>query len=200
MSTRTVRFAPPIVALAVACAPAAYAQDSAQNNDTDMIGPVLEEAEKAYRVPEPEPERPSDCATPIGNEIVVCAPIEGDPDRYRVTSRLDEGDDSHLEWTGQAPDVSGPGIFKGPATVGGLCIIPPCPKDPVYYFDIEALPEAPPGSDADRIARGLAPRGSRYDGGSVKAGEREEPAPESGNETALDPAGDTAPDTTEPER
>lgn len=30
---------------------------------------------------------------------------------------------------------------------------------PALIIDIKALPEAPPGSDADRVARGLAPRG-----------------------------------------
>lgn len=32
------------------------------------------------------------------------------------------------------------------------------PEQPLI-IDVEALPEAPPGSDADRIARGLPPRG-----------------------------------------
>ena len=58
------------------------------------------------------------------------------------------------------PDVAGPGIFRGPATVSGLCLIPPCPKEPALIIDIESLPEAPPGSDADRIARGLPPLGN----------------------------------------
>lgn len=131
----------------------------------DLVGPLLERAQDAYAQPEPERERPADCPEAVGNEIVVCAPIEQDSDRFRVTSRLEQDDESHLAWSGEAPDVSGPGIFKGPATVGGLCLIPPCPKPPVYIFDVTALPEAPPGSDADRIGRGLAPRGSGYDGG-----------------------------------
>lgn len=61
----------------------------------------------------------------------------------------------------RAPDVSGPGIFKGPATIGGLCIpgLAKCPPPPAYMVDFSTIPEAPPGSDADRIARGLAPRG-----------------------------------------
>ena len=115
--------------------------------------------------------------------IVVCAPVEGDPEQFRVASRLEKGDDSHLSWSGEAPNVAGPGIFTGPATVSGLCVIPPCPPPPVYMIDVTALPEAPPGSDADRIARGLAPRGSRYDDGEaqVVAGEkRAAPVPPEG--------------------
>ena len=193
MSTRTVRFAPPLFALALAGGLSVPAMAQQTVDDEDVIGPMLEEARKAYRVDEPEPERPADCPEAVGNEILVCAPIEGDPDRYRVTSSLEKGDDSHLSWSGQAPDVSGPGIFKGPATVGGMCFIPPCPKDPVYYIDVAALPEAPPGSDADRIARGLAPRGSRYDDGESQV---------AGIETEEDPAdtsqGDAAEAATEP--
>lgn len=56
-------------------------------------------------------------------------------------------------------DVAGAGIFRGPATISGGCFIPPCPPPKALMIDIEALPEPPPGSDADRIARGLAPRG-----------------------------------------
>ena len=160
MSTRSVRFAPPLFALALAAVPCAPALAQQDGGDEDVVGPMLEEARKTYRVDPPEPERPADCPEAVGNEILVCAPVESDPDRYRITSSLDNGDDSHLSWGGEAPDVSGPGIFKGPATVGGLCFIPPCPKDPVYVVDVAALPEAPPGSDADRIARGLAPLGN----------------------------------------
>ena len=141
MSTRTVRFAPHLLALALTggLSVPAMAQQSAE--DEDIVGPMLEEARKTYRVDEPEPERPADCPEAVGNEILVCAPIEGDPDRYRIGSSLDKGDDSHLSWDGQPPNVDGPGIFKGPATVGGLCFIPPCPKDPVYVVDVAALPE-----------------------------------------------------------
>ena len=140
----------------------------------DKIGPMLERAREAYQVEEPPPPPPADCAgSDDENTIIVCAPTESDPDRYRVPSRLESGDDSHLEWTGQAPDVSGPGIFKGPATVSGLCIIPPCPKPPVYMIDFSTLPDAPPGSDADRIGRGLAPRGSQYDDGEIAEDETE---------------------------
>ena len=48
----------------------------------------------------------------------------------------------------RAPNVSGlPDCSRGCIGLGG---VPP----PMYYFDITALPEAPPDSDADRIARG----------------------------------------------
>lgn len=162
MSIRSVEIASMGVALA-ALFPGALC---AQSTGGDVVGPMLERAREAYTEDEPAPEQPADCEV-SGDEtmIIVCAPIDDDPDRYRVTSRLDKADDSHLSWGGQAPDVSGPGIFKGKATISGLCIVPPCPPPPVYMIDVTALPEAPPGSDADRIGRGLAPRGSRYDDG-----------------------------------
>ena len=123
--------------------------------------------------------------------IVVCAPVEGDPEQFRVASRLEKGDDSHLSWSGEAPNVAGPGIFTGPATVSGLCVIPPCPPPPVYMIDVTALPEAPPGSDADRIARGLAPRGSRYDEGEALV-EAEAIAGSAADGSDTGPATDTA--------
>ena len=86
---------------------------AAAQDREDVVGPVLEDARRAYAAPEPERELPADCPESADNEIVVCAPVEQNPDQYRVQSRLERGDESHLEWTGQAPDVSGPGIFKG---------------------------------------------------------------------------------------
>ena len=144
---------------------------AAAQDREDVVGPVLEDARRAYAAPEPERELPADCPESADNEIVVCAPVEQNPDQYRVQSRLERGDESHLEWTGQAPDVSAPGIFKGPATVSGCIKGINCPPPPAYIIDFSELPEAPPGSDADRIARGLAPRGSAYDGGTPADGQ-----------------------------
>lgn len=97
----------------------------------------------------------------VAGEIVVCRELEAD------TSQLLSG--SRAEWlrgyaersqganTIPAPDVAGPGIFRGPATIGGQCFIPPCPKDPALIIDVTAIPPPPAGSDAERVARGLAP-------------------------------------------
>ncbi len=193
MSTRSSQFAASFLVLVLSGSGLAAAQSpeappSETPSEENIVGPLLERAEEAYRASEPEPERPADCVVSEDDTlIIVCAPVEDDPDRYRVASRLEDGDDSHLEWAGATPDVSGPGIFKGPATVSGLCFVPPCPKPPVYFFDVTALPEAPPGSDADRIARGLAPRGSRFDDGETGEEMQEaEPEPEPGD--SPDPA------------
>jgi hypothetical protein len=92
----------------------------------------------------------------VANEIVVCRELGTASDG---SWNKEEWEKRYAEKTkgGSTPDVAGSGIFRGPATVSGLCVIPPCPPPPAYIVDFKALPEAPPGSDADRIARGLPP-------------------------------------------
>lgn len=113
----------------------------------------------------PDPREIEQCkrdqeAASISGEIIVCG-AGRDDSQYRTLNR-DAAQSRYARETAyvndpQAPDVAGAGIFRGPATVGGLCIIPPCPPPKAVIIDVEALPEAPPGSDADRIARGLPP-------------------------------------------
>jgi len=97
-------------------------------------------------------------AARIAGEIVVCRQLgegtDGSFDKEDWERRYAERTQG-----GQPVDVAGGGIFQGPATVGGLCVIPPCPGEAPLIIDVEALPQAPPGSDADRIARGLPPTG-----------------------------------------
>jgi len=86
-------------------------------------------------------------------EIVVCAP---DEDKYRVQSTSQEdplSDQALNDGRLTPPDVAGNGIFKGKATIGGMCLPPPCPAKP-YLIDLSAIPEAPAGSDADKVAKG----------------------------------------------
>lgn len=88
---------------------------------------------------------------------MVCAEQE-DQAQFRVRSSSD------IDPTGagargggpRAPDVGTnyPGVV-----VAKGCFIPPCPPPMPELIDLKAIPEAPPGSDADRVARGLAPRG-----------------------------------------
>lgn len=94
------------------------------------------------------------CEAPRGNDIVVCA---RNNDQFRAQSSSDE-DPTSSAGTNDGrltpPDVAGNGIFKGKPTMGGMCLIPPCPPPPVYMIDLSTIPEAPPGSDADKIAKG----------------------------------------------
>jgi len=118
---------------------------------------VMENAAKAYGPPPPKPE----CAPQEGNEIVVCA-REQDNSVFRVKSSSElnpESEEALDDGLPRAPDVGGPGIFTGPATIGGLCIpgLQSCPPPPAFLIDFSALPEAPEGSDADKVAKGEIP-------------------------------------------
>ncbi len=94
-------------------------------------------------------------AATISGEIVVCH-------RFKKEStdgvwNREEWEDSYAARTqGQKP-VNTFGIPDHGMVVARGCFIPPCPKPPALFIDVEALPEAPRGSDADRVGRGLAP-------------------------------------------
>ena len=98
----------------------------------------------------------------VAGEIVVCAELEYDTTQLYSGSR--EAWEKAYAWRTQnagtlpPPDVAGPGIFRGPATVSGVCVLGPCPKDTALIIDLAAIPPPPPGSDADRAAKGLGPR------------------------------------------
>jgi hypothetical protein len=125
----------------------------------DILAPPPEpEAANAALVKECEEQRE---AGVVAGEIVVCRALEND------TAQLYSG--SRAEWLRRyaertqgagripPPDVAGPGIFRGPATISGLCFIAPCPLDPALIIDVAAIPPPPAGSDAERVARGLVP-------------------------------------------
>lgn len=106
-------------------------------------------------------------AASIRDEILVCGESL-DQSQYRTTSRENSQRRYAEETNTQGflgapdfnPDVAGPGIFRGKPTVSGLCLPLSCPSPLPLFIDVAALPEAPAGSDADRIARGLAPIGN----------------------------------------
>ncbi|MEW9854803.1 hypothetical protein [Novosphingobium sp. M1R2S20] len=94
------------------------------------------------------------CETATGEDIVVCAQNE---EQFRTQSSSDIDPTSRQATNDgrlSAPDVSGGGIFKGKPSLGGLCVVPPCPPPPAYMIDLSSIPEAPAGSDADRISKG----------------------------------------------
>lgn len=97
----------------------------------------------------------------VSGEIVVCRELPADTSQIYSGSReawlKDYASRTQNAGTLPPPDVAGPGIFRGPATVSGLCFIPPCPKDAALIVDVEAIPPSPEGSDAERVARGLKP-------------------------------------------
>ena len=123
----------------------------------------------------------TDEATLISGEIVVCRRSRDDTAAYGFDKKAWE-ERYAAETRGADPvDVAGPGIFRGAPTVGSLCIpgLQKCPPPPAIVVDFAALPDAPPGSDADRIARGLAPSGGEGNGEAtppVSASPAEEPS------------------------
>lgn len=98
---------------------------------------------------------PRECrpAARVPGEITVCAdPRRNERERLPLPEERDEAR-STSGGVPSTPDVNGLGRLPGGVTIKG-CFIPPCPPPPMYFFDIRSLPEAPAGSDADRIARG----------------------------------------------
>lgn len=97
----------------------------------------------------------------VAGEIVVCRELAVDTSQLYSGSReawlKDYAERTQNVGTIAPPDVAGPGIFRGPATVSGLCFIPPCPDEAALIIDVEAIPPPPEGSDAERVAQGLAP-------------------------------------------
>ncbi len=175
MSRRRKGFAAPFVFLSLLSgAPASTAL--AQEVPTLTADEVIAKAETTYGPPPPKPR----CQPQQGDEIVVCAEEEQDQDQFRVksSSELDPtSEDAIDDGLPRAPDVSGPGIFKGKPTVSGLCLIPPCPGEPAYIIDFSQLPETPEGSDADRVGQGLVPRGDRAPAPVLEENNEPEPAP-----------------------
>ncbi|WP_432201658.1 hypothetical protein ACRAQ7_05810 [Erythrobacter sp. W53] len=102
----------------------------------------------------------------LSGEIIVCREITDDSS-YRYSddynsdtrSRQEQIDNFGLP-KGLPADFAGPGIFRGPATAGGGCLPGSCPPPMPELIDLKAIPEAPPGSDADRVGRGLPPLGN----------------------------------------
>ena len=133
-------------ALALASAPIgpALAQDaptSAQSHADARTRELIENARQAYAIPR----KLTRCEEAAGNEIVVCAHQEDDA-KYRAEGNVGSTDTGvpHADVGHHAP--------PGGLTARG-CFLQKCPK-PVYLIDLSKIPMAPPGSDADKIAKG----------------------------------------------
>lgn len=125
----------------------AHAQSNPDALDA-KVAERIDQAKSIYGVPDPRLRcRP----TPGSDEIVVC---------------VDRGEDLRVDRG--PPDANTPegrralngGVPRAPQFDKGYC--PECQHfgwvpPPVYYVDVSALPEAPPGSDAEKIAKGEMP-------------------------------------------
>lgn len=92
-------------------------------------------------------------ASTISGEIVVCREVAVDNSALtgdRAASQKRYAQETAFKGAPPPPDLFGiPDNGKGI----GFGSVPP----PALFIDVEALPKAPAGSDADRIARGLPP-------------------------------------------
>lgn len=125
----------------------------------DILAPVPgAEAANAAIVKECEDQREAGI---VAGEIVVCRALEVDTAQLYSGSReawlKDYAQRTQGAGTIAPPDVDRTGLVAPMVTIGGLCFIPPCPKDPALIIDVEAIPPPPAGSDAERVAQGLAP-------------------------------------------
>jgi hypothetical protein len=124
----------------LAASHAAFAQES---NDHVINAMVVKERQTFG----PPPPKRQHCAQGNADEIVVCAPDHGEDQRVPSSTEDDPASRAALrDGRPHAPQLDQGYCAKCPH----FGKVPP----PVYYFDIKALPEAPEGSDADRIAKG----------------------------------------------
>lgn len=99
-------------------------------------------------------------AAEISGEIVVCRRLGESGENY-FSGSADEARKRYAQETAfkgspATPNVSGLSDNGKGISLGG---VPP----PALIIDVGALPPPPPGSDADRIARGLPPLGQDED-------------------------------------
>ncbi|MGN6497893.1 MAG: hypothetical protein ACTHK5_11255 [Tsuneonella sp.] len=142
--------------LAVTLAVPLHAQDSAPAGTGAQQ--AVEQAKEAFGPPKPE--KKTCTPTKPGDEIFVCAE-EQEQSQFRIRSDKQAQDD-YAKRTMHKGDPRAPDFepqYPGVVVARG-CFIPPCPPPKALMIDLKAIPEAPPGSDADRVGRGLAPNGS----------------------------------------
>lgn len=120
-------------------------------------------------------------ASTISGEIIVCRDIGDDGtnalSESRAAAQKRYAQETAFKGAPRAPEAFGiPDNGKG-IGFGG---VPP----PAVFIDVEALPTAPAGSDADRIARGLPPLG---EGGELSEEEEKARREALGIKTAAPP-------------
>lgn len=139
-----------LVLMVLALAPDIALADPASESDAadQKVEQMLESARQTYGISKPVIR----CTQADPNEIVVCV----DRGRDQSMPSTAESDPNSL----QGRRFRDGNIPTAPQLDRGYCAscqhfgwVPP----PVYYVDVSALPQAPEGSDADKIAKGEAP-------------------------------------------
>lgn len=135
-----------LILLAALPSAPAHAQDT---NDIDArVAAMIANAGEAYRA---APEQPT-CGGSDGgdNEIVVCG--REDSAKWRVKSTRETDPTSREALHDGLPRA--PQLDRGSCRGQPGCMIGGWAPPPVYYIDMKAIPEAPAGSDADKVAKG----------------------------------------------
>ena len=158
----------PALMLVVAITSPAWGQESAPPDETsdppkervilDILAPPLEETDALTTE---ECEREQDAAR-IRGEILVCRDLDGGEGAPGFDKSDWERRYGERTQGPKAPELDG--LANGPVyrTDGSVVMVTTKvktgkPPPPALIIDIEALPEAPPGSDAERAAKGLPP-------------------------------------------
>lgn len=132
-----------LIPLTLALAQPALAQEA-------KPGPTAEQAiEQQKKVYGPPNARRSCGAPDASGDIVVCAT---DSKEFRVQSSAELDPNSHEALYDGLPRA--PQLDKGSCKGQPGCFVGGWAPEPIYYIDLKAIPEAPPGSDADLIAKG----------------------------------------------
>ncbi len=124
----------------VSCAFAASAAAQDAPPPDPKIDAMIAQQKQAFGIPRAKVTR--GCGTGSGDEIVVCADHGED-------QRLPDDGSNTNDGVPRAPDFAprnGSVVMRG-------CFLQKCPKE-VYMIDLDAIPEAPEGSDADMIGKG----------------------------------------------
>lgn|GEM_PF-353087 len=136
------------------------ASRSTDQEDGNLVIDILDRAENRYGPPTPV----EDCsveqeAAIISGEIIVCR-RKRDQRRFRTldpeSALARYADETAFRDDPRTPDFISDCHDQGwPAGCVRFGKVP----EPALIIDVEALPQAPAGSDADRISRGLPPLG-----------------------------------------
>ncbi len=132
--------------LLAALLPASLAAQERGKSPEEMV----DKARQSYGPAPPKPRCDKESQDP--DVIVVCGELEKQ-EQFRVRTDEQAESDYARETMNKgrpppAPNVDGDGIFKGPAT---FKLAPPVAP---LIIDLEDIPVAPEGSDADRIGKG----------------------------------------------
>ena len=183
-----------IAGLCGCIAVAARAQPTAPFEGIDLtIGPQIDTAS------ERECRRRQEAAA-LRGEIVVCGARRNDAEAAGWDREAFEN--RYAERSAFAKDPRTPKFILTCKDQGNPpgCVAMGSAPPPAYIVDFSALPDAPAGSDADRMARGLAPLGN--DGATPEpasnaaapVGDRQDvPPPALAQKTAVSPSGSAEP-------